>query len=301
MLEHRIAQLEERLLSARVITKKEISKDSVSVGATVKLRDIQAGKTVEYHIVGSSEANPAESKLSNESPVGKAIMGHKMGETVEVVAPRGALKFKILEIKRRAELGDASARPRVPSRARRPVIVVPWRSCGSVPDQYAEASSVLAAAFLDDPAWGWVLPSARRRAALLPWLFRADFEVTEADVWTTAGTISGCARWIAPGRPQRPPRADGACTGRDAAAGARGDRALPRLRPLGGGDAGGDGARAALVPRRHRRRPGAAAAGHRQRPARARNRGLGARRHPLRPAHQHRGERLASTSGTGSR
>ena len=99
MLEHRIAQLEERLLSAHVITKKEISKDSVSVGATVKLRDIQANKTVEYHIVGSTEANPAENKLSNESPVGKAIMGRKKGDTVEVTAPRGALQFKILEIK----------------------------------------------------------------------------------------------------------------------------------------------------------------------------------------------------------
>ena len=99
MLEHRIAQLQERLLSARVITKKEISKDSVSVGSTVRLRDIAANKTVEYHIVGSAEANPAENKLSNESPVGKAIMGMKKGDTVEVAAPRGALKFKILEIK----------------------------------------------------------------------------------------------------------------------------------------------------------------------------------------------------------
>src|ERR1700760_1191815 len=99
MVEHRIAQLEERLLSARVITKKEISKDSVSVGSTVRLRDIAANKTVEYHIVGSAEANPAENKLSNESPVGKAIMGMKKGDTVEVAAPRGALKFKILEIK----------------------------------------------------------------------------------------------------------------------------------------------------------------------------------------------------------
>ena len=99
MLEHKIAQLEERLLSARVITKKEISKDSVSVGATVRLRDIQAGKTVEYHIVGSVEANPNENKLSNESPIGKAILGRKKGDTVEVTAPRGALKFKILEIR----------------------------------------------------------------------------------------------------------------------------------------------------------------------------------------------------------
>ena len=99
MLEHKIAQLEERLLSARVITKKEISKDAVSVGSHVRLRDMQANKTFEYHIVGSAEANPSENKLSNESPVGKAIIGKKKGETVEVAAPRGKMKFKILEIK----------------------------------------------------------------------------------------------------------------------------------------------------------------------------------------------------------
>jgi transcription elongation factor GreA len=98
MLEHRIAQLEERLLAARVIEKKEISKDSVSIGSKVKLRDVEAKKTLEYHIVGSAEANPAENKLSNESPVGKAIMGRKKGETVEVATPRGKLKFKIMEI-----------------------------------------------------------------------------------------------------------------------------------------------------------------------------------------------------------
>ena len=99
MLEHRIAQLEERLLSARVITKKEISKDTVSVGSKVVLRDVAARKEFEYHIVGSAEANPAENKLSNESPVGKAIMGRKKGETVEVAAPRGKMKFKIMDIK----------------------------------------------------------------------------------------------------------------------------------------------------------------------------------------------------------
>jgi transcription elongation factor GreA len=99
MLEHRIAQLEERLIAARVIEKRDIQKDVVSIGSKVKLRDIAAKKTFEYHIVGSAEANPAENKLSNESPVGKAILGHKKGETVEVAAPRGSLKFKILEIK----------------------------------------------------------------------------------------------------------------------------------------------------------------------------------------------------------
>ena len=99
LLEHRIATLEERLLSARVIEKKDIAKDVVSVGSKVKLRDMGANKTFEYRIVGSAEANPAEQKLSNESPVGKAIIGKKKGEVVEVTAPRGALKYKILDIK----------------------------------------------------------------------------------------------------------------------------------------------------------------------------------------------------------
>ena len=69
-------------------------------------------------------------------------------------------------------------------------------------DQVDAASEMLARAFQDDPAWEWVLPSARRRAALLPWLFRANFEVTDAEAWTTAGEVRGCARWIAPGPPQ---------------------------------------------------------------------------------------------------
>ena len=99
LLEHRIATLEERLRDARVISKKDIAKDVVSVGSHVKLRDVSAKETVEYHIVGSAEANPSENKLSNESPVGKAIIGHKKGETVEVSAPRGSTKYKILEIK----------------------------------------------------------------------------------------------------------------------------------------------------------------------------------------------------------
>ncbi len=99
MLEARIAKLEERLAAARVIEKKEIAKDVVSVGAKVRLRDVDAKQTVEYHIVGSAEANPAEYKLSNESPVGRAIIGHKKGETVEVATPRGSMKYKILEIK----------------------------------------------------------------------------------------------------------------------------------------------------------------------------------------------------------
>jgi transcription elongation factor GreA len=99
LLEARIAKLEERLRDARIIEKGEITADVVSVGSVVRLRDVDAKQTVEYHIVGSAEANPAEQKLSNESPVGKAILGHKKGETIEVATPRGSLKYKILDIK----------------------------------------------------------------------------------------------------------------------------------------------------------------------------------------------------------
>src|SRR6187200_583130 len=100
MLEHKIAQLEERLANARVIDTGDVDTSVVSIGSKVRLRDVDANETVEYHIVGSAEANPAEQKLSNESPVGKAIMGRKKGETVEVTTPRGSVvKFKIMEIK----------------------------------------------------------------------------------------------------------------------------------------------------------------------------------------------------------
>lgn len=100
MLEHRIAQLEERLANARVIDVKKVDTSVVSIGSVVRLRDVDAKETVEYFIVGSAEANPVERKLSNESPVGKAIIGRKKGETVEVITPRGSkVKFKIMEIK----------------------------------------------------------------------------------------------------------------------------------------------------------------------------------------------------------
>src|SRR5438094_1757585 len=99
LLEHRIATLEERLIAARVIEKGDVSSDAVSIGSRVRLKDMDANETIEYHIVGSAEANPAEHRLSNESPVGKAIIGKKKGEVVEAAAPRGSLRFKIREIK----------------------------------------------------------------------------------------------------------------------------------------------------------------------------------------------------------
>jgi transcription elongation factor GreA len=99
MLEQKIAQLEERLTRARLIEKEDVPKGVVGVGMRVRLKDMSANETIEYVIVGSAEANPAEQKLSNESPVGRAILGRKKGETVEVAAPRGSLKYKIMDVK----------------------------------------------------------------------------------------------------------------------------------------------------------------------------------------------------------
>jgi transcription elongation factor GreA len=99
MLEARIAQLEEKLRSAMVIDSSELSTDQVRVGSVVHVKDEKTGKSVKYTIVGSAEASPAENKLSNESPVGKALLGHKRNEIVEVPVPRGPKrKLKITKI-----------------------------------------------------------------------------------------------------------------------------------------------------------------------------------------------------------
>jgi transcription elongation factor GreA len=99
MLEKQIADLEEKLRNASVIDKKSVTGDAVTVGSTVHVKDQKSGKSVKYKIVGSAEAKPAENKLSNESPVGKALMGKKRNDIVSVPVPRGpARKLKITKI-----------------------------------------------------------------------------------------------------------------------------------------------------------------------------------------------------------
>ena len=99
MLEKQIADLEEKLRNATVIDKKQINTDVVGVGVTVHVKDQKTDKSSKFRIVGSAEASPAESKLSNESPVGKALIGKKRGEVVSVAVPRGpARKLKITKI-----------------------------------------------------------------------------------------------------------------------------------------------------------------------------------------------------------
>ncbi len=99
MLEARIAQFEERLRAARVIDSSEVSTDVVSLGSQVRLKDLGHGDSVTYTIVGSAESDPAEGRLSNESPVGRAVLGRKKGDEVDVTTPGGSTTMKIVSIK----------------------------------------------------------------------------------------------------------------------------------------------------------------------------------------------------------
>ncbi len=89
MLEARIASLEDKLRSAAVIDPAELDKDFVRVGSLVSVKDEGSGKSLKYTIVGSTESDPSENKLSNESPVGKALVGRKRNDTVKVTLPSG--------------------------------------------------------------------------------------------------------------------------------------------------------------------------------------------------------------------
>ena len=98
--EVKIAELENKLRHAKIIDEKEIDTDTVQIGNTVKVLDIEFNEEVEYTIVGSTEVNLAENKISNESPLGEALLGAKKNETVDVNAPAGVMQYKILDIKK---------------------------------------------------------------------------------------------------------------------------------------------------------------------------------------------------------
>jgi transcription elongation factor GreA len=99
MLEARIATLEDKLRSATVIDSSELDVDVVRVGSLVHVKDADSGKSLTYTIVGSTEANPSENKLSNESPVGQALVGRKKGDTAKVQLPNGKLReLKVTKI-----------------------------------------------------------------------------------------------------------------------------------------------------------------------------------------------------------
>ncbi len=99
MLEARIASLEEKLRSASVIDAAQLDSNVVRVGSLVSVKDEGSGKSLKYTIVGSTEANPSENRLSNESPVGKGLLGRKKGDTVKVQLPNGKIReLKITKI-----------------------------------------------------------------------------------------------------------------------------------------------------------------------------------------------------------
>lgn len=97
-MEERIKVVENMLKHVKVIDEEDIDTKKVSLGSKVKVLDMELDETVEYTLVGSTEANPSQFKISNESPVGSALLGQKKNKIVEVNVPAGTLKFKILAI-----------------------------------------------------------------------------------------------------------------------------------------------------------------------------------------------------------
>jgi len=99
-VEGRIEELKQVLMHASVIDESDVLTDIVGVGSIVKVRDMENQDEWEFSIVGSIEANPAEDKISNESPVGESLMGRKVGETVEVEIPAGLARYEIMSIRK---------------------------------------------------------------------------------------------------------------------------------------------------------------------------------------------------------
>lgn len=99
-IEARITDLEVMLKDVKVISENEITNDKVMLGVSVSVRNMQTGKDMEFRIVGTAEADASSGKISDESPVGKALIGHTVGDVVIAEAPRGDMEFTILDIKR---------------------------------------------------------------------------------------------------------------------------------------------------------------------------------------------------------
>lgn len=99
-LEERIAKVEMMLRNAVIIDENEISTDVVGIGSKVFVKDLEYEEDMEFTIVGSAEANPHEGRISNESPVGSALLGNKSGDIVDVMVPDGIIKYEILNITR---------------------------------------------------------------------------------------------------------------------------------------------------------------------------------------------------------
>ncbi|MDY3065142.1 MAG: transcription elongation factor GreA [Oscillospiraceae bacterium] len=98
MVEARIAEVEQMLKNASVLDESGITTDTIGVGSVIKIKHLKLGKEDTYKIVGSTEAAPLQKKISDESPVGKAMLGHHVGDIVDVEAPAGIIQYEVLEI-----------------------------------------------------------------------------------------------------------------------------------------------------------------------------------------------------------
>jgi len=99
-IEQRIEALEKLLKNAEVIVEEEIDLDKISIGCKVKVYDVDFGEEMEFRIVGSTEANSLQNKISNESPVGQALLGRCVGDMIDVDTQAGMIQYKVLEIQR---------------------------------------------------------------------------------------------------------------------------------------------------------------------------------------------------------
>ena len=100
IIESRIAEIEQTLAHAQIIDDDDISTEKVGIGTTVKILDMEMDEEMEFKMVGTKEADISSGKMSDESPIGAAILGHEVGEEVEVETPSGVIGFKILEIRK---------------------------------------------------------------------------------------------------------------------------------------------------------------------------------------------------------
>ena len=98
MVESRIAQIENMLQYAEIIDNEDVDKDEVSMGRTITIQELPDEEPEEYQIVGESESDPFNGKISNESPMAKGLLGHKVGEVVDVDVPNGTIKLKIIKV-----------------------------------------------------------------------------------------------------------------------------------------------------------------------------------------------------------
>ena len=102
-IETRIEELEKILKNVEVVAEEDVTSDRINIGCTVKIKDLEEGDIEEYRIVGSTEANSLQNKISNESPVGKSLIGAAVGDIVTVATPAGEFKYEVMEIRKSSQ------------------------------------------------------------------------------------------------------------------------------------------------------------------------------------------------------